>query len=216
MADKATARYLISSQAAQEKAELLQELAGGKNALRFNHALEAVALGCGFHGWRELVATTARLEAGEANSLGISALMLADDQHVDAGTLSARWALQLEAVRAVITCSYARARQLVAQWALSGTPHGRGTSAAEAIGAIYQEGDDQSAIQADYREGDDKTGRSVVGGDSESALEDVLNDALFAATQEPCPDEPSYAPSSRPSATVAVSYKKRRLPADKR
>jgi len=32
MADKGKARYLISPEAAEEKAELLQELAGGKKA----------------------------------------------------------------------------------------------------------------------------------------------------------------------------------------
>ncbi|SAL62168.1 hypothetical protein AWB68_03260 [Caballeronia choica] len=216
MADKAKARYLISSETAQEKAELLQKLAGGKNALRINQALETVALGCGFDEWRELVAITAKLEAGEAYSLGVSALMLADDQHVDAETLLARRALQLEAVRGVITCSYARARELAMQWALSGTSHGPETSTTGAIRADYREGDDKTATQADYREGDDKTGRSVVGDDSEPTLEDVLNDALFAATQESGPDEPPYAPPSTPPAPVAVSYKKRRLPADER
>ncbi|SAK81634.1 hypothetical protein AWB80_05229 [Caballeronia pedi] len=186
MADKASARFLISSEAAEEKAELLQQLAGGKNALRLNQALEAVASGCGFDRWRDLVATNARLAAGEANSLGISALMLADDHHVDAETLAARRALQVETVRGVITCSYARAQELVALWALSGSPH------------------------------DDNTRSSVVDTESEQALEETLNDALFAATQEFGPDESPYVPPSVPSAPVAVSYKKRRSPADEK
>jgi|GEM_PF-4764522 len=203
MAIEVSARYLISSDAAQEKAELLQELAGGKNALRLNQALEAVASGCGFERWRELVATNARLAAGEANSLGISALMLADDHHVDAETLAARRALQVETVRGVITCSYARAQELVAQWALSGSPHGLQTSAA-------------GPAQANSQEGDDETRNSVVGEESQQALEETLNDALFAATQEFGPDESPYAPPSTPSAPVAVSYKKRRSRADDR
>jgi hypothetical protein len=202
MADKENARYLIPFDAAQEKAQLLQELAGGKNALRLNQALEAVALGCGFERWRELAATSARLEAGEANSLRISAHMLADDHHVDAETLAARRALQVEAVRGVITCSYARAQELVAQWALSGTPHGLQTTPARAVDA--------------FREGDDKTSSSVAGGDSEQIFEELLNDALFAATQEPGPDESPYAPPSTRFAPVEVRYKKRRLPADGR
>jgi hypothetical protein len=203
MADKSKARYLISSETAQRKAELLQELAGGRNALRINQALEAVALGCGFDEWRELVATTAKLEAGEANTLGISALMLADDQHVDAQTLSARRALQLEAVRGVITCSHARAKELVAQWALSGMPQDPDAPAA-------------GATQADYQEADDKTFPLAVGDESEQALEESLNDALFAAAQESGPDESPDVSPPLPIAPVAVSYKKRRLPADER
>jgi hypothetical protein len=208
MADKENARYLIPFDAAQEKAQLLQELAGGKNALRLNQALEAVALGCGFERWRELAATS-------ANSLRISAHMLADDHHVDAETLAARRALQVEAVRGVITCSYARAQELVAQWALSGTPHGLQTTPARAVDA-FREGDNKLAIPADYREGDDKTSSSVAGGDSEQIFEELLNDALFAATQEPGPDESPYAPPSTRFAPVEVRYKKRRLPADGR
>ena len=205
MTDKAKARYLISSERAQEKAELLQELAGGKNALRLNQALEAVALGCGFDRWRELVATTAKLQAGEANSLDISALMLADDQHVDAETLSARRALQLEAVRGVITCSYARAQELAAQWGLSGTSHGLEATPAGAVEGASREGDDKTLAHADYRDGDDNP---------EQGLEETLNDAFFAATQESNPDESPYTQPSTPPATVAVTYKKRRLPAD--
>lgn len=213
MADKQTARYLISPEAAQEKAELLQELAGGKNALRSNQALEAVALGCGFDRWRELVATTARLAAGEANSLGIAAFMLGDDQHVDEETLAARRALQLETIRGVITCSYARAQELVAQWALSGSAHGVQTTPAGAVDAASREGDNETAIQRDHREGDDNAGRSIVSGESEQTLEESLADAFFASTQEPGPDEYPYSPST-PPAPVAVTYKKRRLPVD--
>ncbi|SAL44953.1 hypothetical protein AWB74_01911 [Caballeronia arvi] len=194
MEDKSKARYLISSETAEEKAGLLRELAGGKNALRLNQALEAVAFGCGFNEWRELVVINAKLEAGEANSLGISALMLADDQHVDADTLSARHALQLEAIRGVITCSSARAQELMMQWALSRSTHNSETLTAE----------------ADHREGDDTAGRSVPGGDSEPALEEALDDALFAAAQESRPDEAPYAQPSTPAAPVAVTYKKRR------
>ncbi|KXU94624.1 hypothetical protein CR51_26625 [Caballeronia megalochromosomata] len=206
MANEANARYLISSDAAQEKAELLQELAGGKNALRLNQALEAVASGCGFDRWRELVATNARLQAGEANSLGISALMLADDQHVDAETLSARRALQAETIRGVITCSYARAQELAAQWALSGTLNDLQAIPTQAIDAAPQEGDKNPAIQTDDWDG----------GDSAQPFEESLNDALFAATQESGPAESPYAPTSTPAAPVAVSYKKRRSPSGER
>jgi hypothetical protein len=195
MDDKEKARYLISPEAAQEKAELLQELAGGKNALRSNQALEAVALGCGFDRWRELAATTARLAAGEANSLGIAAFMLGDDQHVDEVTLAARRALQLETIRGVITCSYARAQELVALWALSGTPQARETT-------------------SQGSERDDKTGRLVDDDNSEQTLRKALDDALLAATQEGGPDELPYASSSTPPLPVAVTYKKRRVPAD--
>ncbi|SAK57437.1 hypothetical protein AWB75_02220 [Caballeronia catudaia] len=194
MEDKSKARYLISSRTAEEKAGFLQELAGGKNALRLNQALEAVAFGCGFNEWRELVAINAKLEAGEANSLGISALMLANDQHVDADTLSARHALQMEAVRGVITCSHARAHELMMQWALSRSTHGSETFAAETHSG----------------EGNDEAGRSLPGGDSEPALEAALDDALFAAAQESRPDEAPYAQPSIPAAPVAVTYKKRR------
>lgn len=211
MTDKAKARYLISSERAQEKAELLQELAGGKNALRLNQALEAVASGCGFDRWRELVATTAKLQAGEANSLGISALMLADDEHVDTETLSARRALQLEAVRGVITCSYARAQELAAQWGLSGTSRDLEATPAGAVEGFYREGDDKTLARPDYRDGDDNTGGSGGERDPEQGLEETLNDAFFAATQESSPDESPYAPPSTPPAPVAVTYKKRRL-----
>ncbi|AQH01425.1 hypothetical protein A9R05_21590 [Burkholderia sp. KK1] len=202
MEDTSKARYLISPETAQEKAELLQELAGGKSALRISQAFEAVALACGFDRWRELVAINARLAAGEAYSLGISALMLADDQHVDAETLSARSALQLEAIRGVITCSYARAQELVRQWALSGNSHDLETSPEE-------------SVEAAYRQGDDKALHSSVDGDSEQTLEEALDDALFAATQESGPDEPPYASSTTAPLPVAVSYKKRRLAADR-
>ncbi|BBQ00400.1 hypothetical protein BSFA1_55280 [Burkholderia sp. SFA1] len=201
MADKSKARYLISSETAQAKAELLQELAGGRNALSSNQALEAVARGCGFERLRELVATTAKLAAGEANSLNISASMLADDEHVDAETLLARRALQLETVRGVITCSYARAQELMMQWALSGKAHGFEPAPAEAVEAGYPE---------------EKSERSIVDSGAELALEEVLNDALFAAMQEFGPDEPPHTPPATPSAPVAVSYKKRRLPVDER
>ncbi|SAK97487.1 hypothetical protein AWB79_07477 [Caballeronia hypogeia] len=197
---------------AQEKAELLQELAGGKNALRLNQALEAVALGCGFDRWRELVATNAKLAAGEANSLGIAAVMLGDDQHVDEETLTARRALQLETIRGVITCSHARAQELVAQWALSGSPHAVQTTPAGILNAISRESDNEAAIQRDHRKGDDNAGHSIVSGDFGHTLEESLNDAFFASTQEPRPDESPYPPST-PPAPVAVTYKKRRLPA---
>lgn len=213
MADKQKARYLISPEAAQEKAELLRKLAGGKNALRLNQALEAVALGCGFDRWRELVATTAKLAAGEANSLSIAAFMLGDDQHVDEETLTARRALQLETIRGVITCSYARAQELVFQWALSGAPHGVQTTPAGTIEAVSREGDNEAAIQLDHGAGDDNAGRSIVSGDFGHTLEESLNDAFFASTQEPHPNETPYPPST-PPAPVAVTYKKRRLPAD--
>ncbi|WP_053570195.1 hypothetical protein [Caballeronia cordobensis] len=192
MADKSKARYLISSETAQEKAKVLQELAGGRNALSSNQALEAVARGCGFERLRELVATTAKLAAGEANSLDIS---------VDAETLLARRALQLETVRGVITCSYARAQELMMLWALSGKAHGFEPAPAEAVGADYPE---------------EKSEGSIVDSGAELALEEVLNDALFAAMQEFGPDEPPHTPPATPSAPVAVSYKKRRLPVDER
>ncbi|SAK95429.1 hypothetical protein AWB79_07221 [Caballeronia hypogeia] len=216
MEDKEKARYLISPEAAQEKAELLQELAGGKNALRLNQALEAVALGCGFDRWRDLVATTARLAAGEANSLGIAAFMLGDDQHVDEENLVARHALQLETIRGVIACSYPRAQELVVQWALSGSPHGVQTPPATAVNVASLEGDNEATIQENHREGDDKAARSIVSGDSEHPLEESLNDAFFASTQEPGPHEFPCPPSATPAppAPVAVTYKKRRLPAD--
>jgi len=191
------ARYLISPEAAQEKAERLQELVGGKNALRLHQALEAVAFGCGFDRWRELVATNARLAAGEANSLGISAAMLADDQHVDEATLEARRTLQLDAVRGVITCLHARAQELARQWSLSGPP--------QALETTSQDG-----------EPDDKTGRLVVDGNSQHALQEALDDAFLLATPESCPDELPYASTSTPPSRVAVTYKKRRLPADER
>ncbi|AQH02788.1 hypothetical protein A9R05_28215 [Burkholderia sp. KK1] len=199
MADKSKARYLISSEAAQAKAELLQELAGGRNALSSNQALEAVARGCGFERLRELVATTAKLAAGEANSLNISASMLADDEHVDAETLLARRALQLETIRGVITCSYARAQELMMLWALSGKAHGF---------------EPAPAVEAGYAE--EKSEGSIVDSGAELALEEVLDDALFAAMQEFGPDEPPHTPPATPSAPVAVSYKKRRLPVDER
>jgi hypothetical protein len=202
MVDKSKARYLIPSEAAEVKAELLQELAGGKNALSLNQALEAVARGCGFERLRELVATTAKLAAGEANSLDISALMLANDEHVDAETLLARHTLQLETVRGVITCSYARAQELMLEWALSGTSQSLPTNSA-------------GAVEAAYLKNADNGGRSIVDGDPQHALEEALDDAFFAATQESVPDEPSYAPPITPPAPVAVSYKKRRSPADK-
>ncbi|MDR5758976.1 hypothetical protein [Caballeronia sp. LZ035] len=200
MEDTSKARYLISPEIAQEKAELLQTLAGGKNALRMNQALEAVAQACGFDRWRELVATNARLAAGEAYSLGISALMLADDQHIDAEALSARRALQMEAVRGVITCSHARAQELVLQWALSGSSPGLEKSAEEAVEA-RQTGDDAF--------------RSNVDDDSQQVLEEALDDALFAAAQESGPDELPYASTTTSPSSVPVSYKKRRSLAGK-
>ncbi|WP_152979163.1 hypothetical protein [Caballeronia cordobensis] len=88
------------------------------------------------------------------------------------------------------------------QWALSGSKaHGVEPAPAEAVEAGDSEENSES---------------STVDGDAELALEEVLNDALFAAIQEFGPDEPPHTPPATPSAPVAVSYKKRRLPVDER
>jgi hypothetical protein len=195
------AQYVISSEGAQQKAQLLMELAGGKSALKYSHALEAVALGCGFPGWRELRAVIVRVEAGQASELGITPLMLADDLHVDDATLVTRLRNQLRAVRQYITCTPSKAQSLVKLWSLSDYSQAHGEVDLHATrDRPFPEGleaeppaDESAHVQASSSEDIPPPDTSERIGESRSA----------GSGESP-------ASSAPPAPTVAVSYRKRR------
>lgn len=113
------ARYRISPSQAKAKARLLMELAGGKSVLPYCHALEAVALGCGFPDWHSLSTDLEQRKDGGVPPGPKEAPLLMDDLHIDSATRAARLKNQLEAVRKFIDCTPAKAEKLVRLWSLS-------------------------------------------------------------------------------------------------
>ena len=194
MANNEEARYLISASNAKEKAALFQELAGGKSVLRYNDALNAVAVGCGFEEWRELVVILAKLEAGEAYSLNVSPRMLADDLHVDEETLRARRANQVDAVRQFMTCSLARAEELVSRWALTG-------AASEPERAAVGEPPSATSARMTGVPTHPKAKQSA-----ESSADSGVDSSNDGASEQGTSES-----SISPSAPVNVSYKRRRV-----
>jgi hypothetical protein len=112
-------RYAITAEWAKRKARLLVELAGGKTALQHMHALDAVAMGCGFRDWRELGGFIARVEAEGPETAGVTHSMLADNLHVDEPVLAARMHNQETAVWKYIKCPPGRVATIVRKWSLT-------------------------------------------------------------------------------------------------
>jgi hypothetical protein len=128
----AKGQYAITAEWAKRKAKLLVELAGGKTALQHMHALDAVAMGCGFRDWRELGGFIARVEAEGTEAAGVTQTMLADNLHVDEPTLAARMRNQEAAVRKYVKCSPGQVATIVRKWSLTdyAQKHGARTSVA--------------------------------------------------------------------------------------
>ena len=97
---------------------MLIELAGGKEALTYAHALEATALGCGFGSWRELVFFT---EQGDAAKGDLPTQIMALDSKVDNETRMARRRNQRKAIQKYLKCSIERAIEISKAWGLTHT-----------------------------------------------------------------------------------------------
>lgn len=210
MSRGSVAQYVISSEWAKQKAQLLIELAGGKGALKYNHALDAVAIGCGFPDWPTLQTIIVRLEAGAAHELDITPMMLADDLHVDDVTHVARLRNQLKAVKKYIACTPSRARTLVKLWALSdySQPHGEvdlDAPRARAFPANLES--DLSGLAGGIESssgGPTIPGATTEGTGVSGASADTLSNAAFGSEGE------ASAPSAPPTPAAAVTYRKRR------
>jgi hypothetical protein len=121
-------RYAITAEWAKRKAKLLVELAGGKAVLQHMHALDAVAIGCGFPDWRALNAFITRVEAGGPDDVDVTPPMLADNLHVDEPTLVARMHNQETAVGKYVKCSPGQVATIVRKWSLTDYTQKHGVS----------------------------------------------------------------------------------------
>jgi hypothetical protein len=208
MSHGSLAQYVISSEWAKQKAQLLIELAGGNGALKYSHALDAVAIGCGFPDWQILQNIIVRLEAGAAHELDITPMMLADDLHVDDATHVARLRNQLKAIKKYIACTPSKASTLVKLWALSdySQPHGEvdlDAPRARAFPANLESDVSGPASDIEYSFG----APTMPGATSEgTGVSGASADTLPTAASRP----EGEAPAAPSALAVAVTYRKRR------
>ncbi|SAK82167.1 hypothetical protein AWB79_05440 [Caballeronia hypogeia] len=124
MINNTDVRFAIPESIAKAKARLLVELAGGKDALNYLHALEATAQGCGFKGWRDLKRF---YEQRAIEKAALPEEMLAYDRDVSDEVRSSRLQNQRSAVQRYLKCEQKRATEFVRIWGLTSS-HSSGSS----------------------------------------------------------------------------------------